>query len=38
LFCRVFVMQTKYFEMYVLDNLEECMMEGNSKSQAYTEI
>ena len=35
-FCRVFVMQTKYFEMYVLDNLKECMMEGNSKSQACT--
>jgi hypothetical protein len=38
LFCRVFVMQTKYSGMYVLDNLEEYMMEGNSKSQACIEI
>jgi hypothetical protein len=38
LFCKVFVLQTKYFGIYVLDNLKKCMMEGNSKFQAYTKI
>jgi hypothetical protein len=26
-------MQIKYFEMYILNNLEKCMMENNSKFQ-----
>jgi hypothetical protein len=38
LFCRVFVIQTKYSRIYVLDNMEEYMIKGNSKSQACIEI
>jgi hypothetical protein len=32
------VMQTKFFGMYVLDNLDVCTMEDNSKFQICTEI